>query len=144
MNNMTLAQLKRTARDKMDSSYPGGIGAVLRGALLYLLLTNWVSLLVSLIQSNPLDALAVQMQDALSTGSPAALSGVLQSVPGLFQPPTGQGRPVPEHPGVPLHPGDGLRLLPATPWTCTGAGSRATVICSPGSTWAARSFSCPC
>ena len=43
MNNMTLAQLKRTARDKMDSSYPGGIGAVLRGALLYLLLTNWVS-----------------------------------------------------------------------------------------------------
>lgn len=87
MNNMTLAQLKRTARDKMDSSYPGGIGAVLRGALLYLLLTNWVSLLVSLIQSNPLDALAFQMQDALSTGSPAALSGVLQSVPGLFQPP---------------------------------------------------------
>ena len=40
--NMTLAQLKQTARNRMDQGYPGGIGTVLRGALLYLLLNLWV------------------------------------------------------------------------------------------------------
>ena len=84
--NITLAQLKRNARNQMDRSYSGGIGTILRGALLYLLLTNWVSLLVSLIPNNPLDALYTQMMNALSNGSPANLNGALQTAPSLFQP----------------------------------------------------------
>ena len=85
--NMTLAQLKQNARNRMDQGYPGGIGTVLRGALLYLLLTNWVSLLISLIQDNPLESLYNQMLDAISSGSSSALNGVLQTAPTLFQSP---------------------------------------------------------
>lgn len=85
--NLTLAQLKQNARNLMDHSYPGGINTVLRGALLYLLLTNWVSLLISLIQDNPLEALYNQLLDAISNGNPAAINGVIQSAPTLFQSP---------------------------------------------------------
>lgn len=86
--NMTLAQLKRNARNQIDHSYPGGIGTVLRGALLYLLLTNWVSLLISLVRDNPLEALYNQLLDAAATGSPAAVSGVFQAAPTLLQSPS--------------------------------------------------------
>lgn len=85
MNHMTLAQLKQTARNQMEHTYAGGVSTVLRSALLYLLLTNWVTLLVSLLQNNPLDALYNQMLDAISSGSAAAIDGVLQTAPTLFQ-----------------------------------------------------------
>lgn len=84
--NMTLAQLKQNARRQMDTSYPGGISMVLKGALVYLLLTNWITLIFGLVQEGPLETLLNQVADALSTGSTAALDGVFQSAPALFQP----------------------------------------------------------
>ena len=77
MNNMTLAQLKRNVRHQMNTSYPGGIGTVLKGALLYLLLTNWVVRLLFLVQENPLSTLFTQVTDAMASGSSAVLNGVL-------------------------------------------------------------------
>lgn len=85
--NMTLAQLKQNARAQMDTSLSGGIRAVLKGALLYLLLTNWVSLLLSLAQENPISTLMDQIMQAMSSGSTAAMNGVLHSAAALFQPP---------------------------------------------------------
>lgn len=84
--SMTLAQLKQTARRQMDTSYPGGINTVLKGALVYLLLTNWITFILSLIQKTPLETLFDQVSNALSTGSTATLDSVFQATPALFQP----------------------------------------------------------
>ena len=68
--NLTPAQLKFTARQLMDHRYPTGIAPVLTGALIYLLATRWVSLLLSLTTTNPINTILDKLQAAAATGSP--------------------------------------------------------------------------
>lgn len=86
MNNITPADLKSDARKLMDHRYPEGIRPILTAALLYLLATRWVSLLVTLITSNPLDTILVKLEEALNTGSTAAVNTAIASIPAVFQP----------------------------------------------------------
>ena len=79
-------RLKQYARTRMREGYPGGLSAVLRMTLLFLLLTDWISLLLNLLPTNPMERLADQMTAAMSTGSPDALNGVFSGAPALFQP----------------------------------------------------------
>ena len=100
--NLTPAQLKFNARQLMDHRYPTGIAPVLTGALIYLLATRWVSLLLSLTTTNPINTILDKLQAAAATGSPAAVNAAVASL---------QGRAVLLRPAAALHPGRPLRLL---------------------------------
>ena len=84
--NLTPAQLKFTARQLMDHRYPTGIAPVLTGALIYLLATRWVSLLLSLTTTNPINTILDKLQAAAATGSPAAVNAAVASLPKVFEP----------------------------------------------------------
>lgn len=84
--NLTPAQLKFNARQLMDHRYPTGIAPVLTGALIYLLATRWVSLLLSLTTTNPINTILDKLQAAAATGSPAAVNAAVASLPKVFEP----------------------------------------------------------
>ena len=84
--NLTSAQLKFNARQLMDHRYPTGIAPVLTAALIYLLATRWVSLLVSLTTTDPIDTILDKLQAAAATGSPAAVNAAVAGLPKVFEP----------------------------------------------------------
>ncbi len=78
---------------------------MLTAALIYLLATRWVSLLVSLTTTDPIDTILDKLQAAAATGSPAAVNAAVAGLPKVFEPMSAKGGAVLLCPGAAVHPG---------------------------------------